>query len=322
MRTMRIRYYDEIADDYGVMLQGLSLLAFWGFWSRERIKLERKNNQYMSKEFGIYAIEGSELLGQAVMYEIPIETLEGCETIGGVAGVMSNPKYARAGAAKQLIERCHEIFADKGLRFSFLRTSRSLVAYNLYSKLGYETVTEHPIALKQVLRSRIAKGQKLKECTSPKEGEAMFELHQRYVKDLLGFIHRPPDFFSWRIRENIHPRKEDIVFVKNSANEILGYAVRNRKMDTMDVGEIVAPSEEDFNKLVNGLMNEHITQIVMWDILNPLTQNRLAKLGFKLFENTWGCTMALDLKGKLQRKEIMKLIGVPNRFNFLSGDGF
>jgi len=319
---MKIRYYDELSDDYGVLCKGLSLSAFWGVWSDKITKLERRLNPYLSKEFAIFAVEGKKIMGQVKMYEIPIETLEGREVVGGIAGVLSNPQYSRAGNVKLLMERSHEIFLEKGLRFSFLCTGRSLVGYNLYKKLDYEDIADHPIGVRCLPKKRRPKSKKLTKCKSYKEGKAMFELHQEYVKGLLGFIHRPPDFFTWRIKHKIHLDKGSIVFLRDRKKKMLGYAVKSKRNDVLYIDEIIAPAEKDFTQLLYGMLDKDVNEIVAWGIMNPTTQKRLAKLGFTIFDRTWGDTMALDLKGKLRRKDIKKLVGIPGRYNFFAMDGF
>jgi predicted acetyltransferase len=319
---MKIRYYDELTEDFDSIRNGLSIAAFWGFWTRERIELERKCNKQLAKEFAIYAIEGKTLLGQVSMYEFEIETTEGTEKIGGVAGVYSNPARARIGVSKKLMQRCHEIFREKGFRYSFLGTSKSLVAVNLYAKLGYDFIAYHPFGYKRLPNKRKKKAARLRKCTSYKQGKRMHELHSEYTKDCLGWIHRPPDFFTWRIKDRKHPPKENIVFARDTKGKIQGYAIKSRRMNILDVEEIVAPSERYFTQLIDGLSNEKMNYMVMWSVMNPLTSARLAKLGFEIFHETWAITMALDLEGKIRGKALMDLVGAPDRFNFLAYDGF
>jgi predicted acetyltransferase len=318
---MEIKFYDDVKDDYGVTIEGLSAAAFWGFWSRERIEVERKYNPFHSKEFAIYAIEGDELIGQVKLYEFPIETTEGLETIGGIGGVLTHPAFSRRGTAKKLMERTHEIFLEKGIRFSFLRTSRSIVAFDLYAKLGYEIVSGAPFAIKRLPKNR-KKEPKLNNCTSYKQGEGMSKVFDMYVDGLLGWVRRPRDFFTWRIREKLYSKKNDIVLVKNQDDEIQGYAFKSKREDIMEIYEIAALSQDDFSRLCKGLMTKGTNSMLMWEISNPIIRKGLAKLGFTIFEDTWICHMAVDLKRGIRGEGIKALVGVPQRFNFMACDGY
>lgn len=317
---MEIRMYDEVKDDYGVTMQGLSASAFWGYWTRERIELDRKYHPFHSKEFAIYAVEGDELIGQVKLYEFPIETSEGREIVGGIGGVLSHPAHARKGTASKLMERTHEMFIEKGIRYSFLRTANSLVAYGLYVKLGYDFIASLPYAIKNLPKSR-KKAPKLESCTSHKQGEEMSKVFDEYVDGLLGWVHRPKDFFSWRIRQDIISKNE-IAFIKGKDNNVQGYALKTKRNDIMEVIEIAALSEDAFKMLCDGLMAKGVNSIAFYELHNPISIKRLAKLGFTVFKDSWSCNMAVDLKGRIKGDKLRALVGAPDRFNFMGCDSY
>jgi predicted acetyltransferase len=317
---MEIKLYDEVKDDYGVTIEGLSAAAFWGYWSRERIELERKHHPFHSKEFAIYALEDEEIIGQVKPYEFPIETTEGPETVGGIGGVLTHPLHARKGIARRLLEKTHEMYLEKGIRYSFLRTARSLVAYDFYTKLGYDFVAGMPYAIKDLPKKR-KKAPKLDSCTSYKQGEGMSEVFDSYVDGLLGWVHRPKDFFSWRIRESFIS-KDEIALVKGKDSKVQGYALKSKKNDIMEVVEIAAPSEDVFNKLCRGLVVKGTNSMIFWEIHNPVSMKRLVQLGFTIFKDSWGCNMAVDLKGGLKGEKLRALVGAPDRFNFMGCDSY
>lgn len=318
---MKIKLYDEVKDEYGLTIEGLSAAAFWGYWSRERIELERKYNPFHSKEFAIYALEGDEVIGQVKIYEFLIETTEGRETVGGIGGVLSHPAHARKGTARKLMERTHEMHLEKGIRYSFLRTANSLVAYDMYAKLGYDFIASVPHAIKSLPKTR-KKKPKLDSCTSYKQGEGMSEVFDRYVDGLLGWVHRPRDYFSWRIREKIFSKKNDIVLVEGKANDVQGYAMKGKRDDRIEVFEIAAPSEAIFTKLCKGLMVKGANSMIFWELHNPIAMKRLARLGFSVFKDSWSCNMAVDLKGRVKGDELRALVGAPERFNFMGCDSY
>jgi predicted acetyltransferase len=317
---MEIKLYDEVKDDYGVAIQGLSAAAFWGYSSRETIELERKHNPFHSEVFALYALEGDEIIGQVKPYEFPIETTEGPETVGGIGGVLTHPAHARKGTARKLMERTHELYREKGIRYSFLRTANSLVAYGLYVKLGYDFIAGVPFAIKNLSKTR-KKAFKLDRCTSYRQGEGMSSVFDSYVDGLLGWVRRPRDFFSWRIRKRFIS-KNDIAIVKGKYNEVQGYALKGKRDDRVEVLEIAAPSEDVFNKLCRGLVPKDANTMIFWELHNPVSMKRLAKLGFTVFTDSWSCNMAVDLKGGIKGDKLRALVGAPDRFNFMGGDSY
>ncbi len=81
--------------------------------------------------------------------DLATRTLDGTiEFAGGISGVATLPSHARRGISTALMERAHQYFREQGYRFSFLNTSRSLIAYAYYQKLGYLDVTEFPSSYK------------------------------------------------------------------------------------------------------------------------------------------------------------------------------
>ena len=97
------------------------------------------------------AIEKDKLAGFVGVMDIPTKTVEGVEWVGGIWCVATAPQFAHRGVCKSLMARAHEYFETNGYQFSFLYTSRTIIAYNLYRKLGYREVekyNEFPTAYK------------------------------------------------------------------------------------------------------------------------------------------------------------------------------
>jgi predicted acetyltransferase len=136
---MPIVRFDEITDYYEFMK--LMHSAFSWAESLERIRKMRRLDSRYRNPYGFALQEGKRLLGFVGTVDIPMRTLDGrVEIAGGIHSVSTDPEAARSGVATRLMEHSHRYFRRQGYRFSFLCTSRALVAHGLYEKLGYSDI--------------------------------------------------------------------------------------------------------------------------------------------------------------------------------------
>jgi GNAT superfamily N-acetyltransferase len=137
---MGIIAFDQIRDYYEFMK--LMHSAFGWAESLERIRKMRRLDPRYRNPYGFALQEGKRLLGFVGTVDVPMRTLEGrTEMVGGIHSVSTDPEVSRSGVATRLIEHSHRYFQELGYRFSFLCTSRSLVAHRLYEKLGYSDIS-------------------------------------------------------------------------------------------------------------------------------------------------------------------------------------
>ncbi len=114
--------------------------ALW--WPLDYRELEEiiEVDERLNGPVGFCALKNSRLAGFVGVLDIPTKTLSGGQKVGGIWGVATNPAFARQGVFKALMTRSHECFKSKSYPFSFLFTSRTLIAYDFYKKLGYKDV--------------------------------------------------------------------------------------------------------------------------------------------------------------------------------------
>jgi ribosomal protein S18 acetylase RimI-like enzyme len=136
----KIIFFDELKDDY----QFLRLMdsAFGFTWHPQDIIKRRKADERYKYPFGFCLMKGKTLAGFVGVMDIPVKTIDGkTEKVGGIHSVATHPMYIHQGIASVLMDVAHNHFQKLGYRFSFLCTSKSLVAYSLYEKLGYKDFT-------------------------------------------------------------------------------------------------------------------------------------------------------------------------------------
>lgn len=107
----------------------------------EYIAKRRKVDERYKYPYGFCLMKGKTLAGFAGVMDIPVKNLDGkIEKVGGIHCVATYPMFSRQGVARELFDVVHNHFQKLGYKFSFLFTSKSLVAFSLYEKLEYKDV--------------------------------------------------------------------------------------------------------------------------------------------------------------------------------------
>lgn len=189
---MTIVPYDELKDAAGFAL--LSDSAFGHPHTPEQIALRRRVDPRYRDPFGFALLEGKTLAGFLGVIDIKARTRSGSVVpCGGIHNVMTRPDYARRGIAVRLFEHVHDHFLSRGLLFSFLFTSRSLVAWRLYRKLGYQEMPLSGIQAPAAYQVRPARGRpaKLKHLTKPPYALAEKLFHDYWGRKRSTFVNDP-----------------------------------------------------------------------------------------------------------------------------------
>lgn len=163
---MRIVPYDEMNDPAGFAL--LSDSAFGYPHTPEQIAGRRKLDPRYRDPFGFAMMEGRAVVGFIGVLDVRARTRSGrVVPVGGIHNVMTRPDCARKGISAGLFERAHDHFLSRGCDFSFLFTSRSLVAWHLYRKLGY---LEMPLSVRKPPTAYLLRAAKGKPGRLPHRG--------------------------------------------------------------------------------------------------------------------------------------------------------
>jgi predicted acetyltransferase len=238
---MKIVTYRELEpkDEFMVLME----VAFWHpvapstFEKNINLDIRLKNGPV-----GFCAVENGRLVGFVGVMDIPTKTVEGTEEIaGGVHSVATNPRFAKRGICKILMDRAHHYFIEKKYNFSFLSTNRTIIAYALYKKMDYveiEKVNRFPIAYKVLARHKEEKPPETK--LNP---EKIYQIYQKFAKDRTGFVSRQKDF----VRLFSQMKRFD---EKKSIQKENGYALLTEMRDTFKVQELVSLDNRTYEKLL------------------------------------------------------------------------
>ncbi len=149
---MKIIPYRELPKKEDLL--PLMCIAFnWPFVPEKFEEIASIDPRLKNSPIGFAAVENGKIVGFVGVMDLKTRNIKGeIEPAGGVWGVATFPSHVRKGIATSLLKKSHQYFNQKGYRFAFLFTASSMIAYNLYKKLGYKNAKEFPSAYKLIKR--------------------------------------------------------------------------------------------------------------------------------------------------------------------------
>jgi predicted acetyltransferase len=269
--------------------------AFW--WPLSPSQLDKIINldiRLKNSPVGFCAVEDSNLAGFVGVMDIPTRIVSGNEeTVGGIWCVATNPRFAKRGISKTLMDKAHQYFQEKKYHFSFLTTSRTIIAYAIYVKMGYvevEKVNLYPEAYKVFNEVK----PELKSETGL-DSAKIFNIYQESVRDKTGFVVRQNDFLAVSSERKRFDEKKSIQ-IEN------GYALVGGPREVSRIMELVSLDEQTYHKLLDQV--ESITPNGVIDRM--ITDEKLLEIyksrGYRIEEGDHGVVMVKKL-GKFNFEE-------------------
>ncbi len=295
---MEIVHFDEVDESE---MTELMLACFNHAYSKDHLKEMIQSDGRMPGWGGeLYAKEDGRILGcVGILY--PKAKLSGeVRKVGGIRNVCSRPSRSRRGVIKKLMERAHETMHEE-VDLSFLMTSKSGVAYNLYQKLGYETIHVPPRAYK-----RVEDQQSDIEFKDQVDSEYVRWLYNTSVEDLSGLAVREEDY--WKMAKARGWPDNDNVKIAYRNGKKIGYAMYESSRNSLSVKEFAAEGD-NLKTLLKGLESLSDKDYVVLSYVNPSYRGFLQKAGYSWHQDLWYRVMVKDLRNgpnekiKLQNKE-------------------
>jgi predicted acetyltransferase len=301
---MRILEYDEV-DEQQVL--ELNLTCFGWFLTPKQVKTIRKVDKHVPDYFSLYAVEKEEILSQVGVVTVDTQTKHGVEEVGHIWGVCTKPSAARKGSAKKLMEETHARLLTDDIKYSFLGTGKSLVAYNLYRQLGYVDFVDLNWGMKRC--KPIKQSDIDVTFASDTKDESFADLFTKYSNGLLGFVHRPKNFLQVRKAWSWMPISMSGIFRKGKKH--IGYVLGSREGKVVRIRELCCPRIEDTKRCIEALeikfKPKYMT--VSWMSRSCITKEFI-KSGFKRIDESWGAFMIKDLEGKHKIDQIQSAYGI------------
>jgi GNAT superfamily N-acetyltransferase len=308
VRFLKIVTYDEV-DPEQVSL--LYLICFATHMSPEDVELLRRFDKRTSDYYGIYALDDSGCpVSQVLVLHIETKTRDGIEKVAGIAAVGTLPGHARRGLSTALMKRAHELTRDRGMRISILLTSASLVAYDMYTKLGYSTIAAFDRGIKRVTTIKTRKGHALQLGRFKlNDAEPLDKAFALQTEGSLGFVCRQPKFLVMKVKT--HQASPERIKVASIGRRIVGYARVDSSEDYAEIQELVAINQSTRLDILGAIERQPKAK---WLVCSGLCDRRLSSLyasqGFRIYEPGWGRVMATSVDGSLSSGEIAELYGV------------
>lgn len=192
---------------------------------------------------GFCAVQDGKLIGFVGVMDIPTRTAQGeIEFVGEIYCVATNPAFARQGISRTLLDMAHIYFHSQKYLFSFLCTSRTIIAYALYRKLGYvevDAINQYPAVYKTINKTETIR------LASPThiDPQKIFQIYNRFAKDKIGYTVRQKDFFT------IFARRKRFDEQKTVLKEN-GYALLTEELNVIKVQELVALDPSTYYELI------------------------------------------------------------------------
>lgn len=317
---LKIVTYDEIDPEQANLLD---FVCFGFTASVDRTKLIRKLDTSFADYFSLYALnDEGQAVSQVGVLHLDTQTAEGPEKIGGIWGVATLPGYARQGFSTAVMKRAHELIREHGMRISMLLTGADLVAYGMYSKLGYSTLATFQRGIKRLTPRRGKKSALRLRKFSGKDSNPLDRIFNSENKNALGFVRRPIGFMAMKLKtQQITPEK---IKVATSKGVPVGYLRYETEADTVTIRELVGL---DDSNLEAALLEFEIQSKARWAYARGICDRRLTKVlekaGYRLYQPDYGLVMAASVDGSLTAQAMSNLYGAnEGRFVLSSLDAF
>ncbi len=251
---MRIVPFDDLTDRQHADRALLSLAAFGV--AVPRTLVEKRRRVFPEPEYvSLHAVDRDRVVGQLSVVRFPYAFREGIETVAGLAALSTHPGRARTGIARSLLAEAHAREEGAGIRHVTLWTNASWGAYRLYQELGYRDVYSSPWAVRPPRpagdRPARVRGAISVRPGRPRDAGFLEELHQRFVRDRLGF-RRAPGRLRLQIRlGELSPPRDLLVAVRD--RKPVGYAHLSRTPFRTICDEVVAESPAVRRALVDAV---------------------------------------------------------------------
>ncbi len=204
-----------------------------------------------SDYWGVYGIDGDQLLARVEAMDLPFTGREGTQTVVGIAGVVTRPPSLGRGWARALLREVHRRAEAGGARWSFLWTHRSWAAHRLYESLGYQDACSLPYAYRRVPRAgphRAAAGYRT-SLAGPKDAALLERLFDGASRGRLGFVRRPPSHD--RVRVRLGWRRWDRYRILRARSRPVGYAyISDDRPESLTVNEVAVVAPEHRSAMV------------------------------------------------------------------------
>lgn len=243
---------------------------------------------------GFCGLLDGQLVGFVGVMEIPTRDRHGqVELVGGIWAVTTRPSYQRQGVGRKLLAAAEDYLRSRGHRFSFLTTSRSIVAHAWYESVGYRdlSLVDGYAQLYRILpRKSEAPRLKPKSKLAPPEQRQVVANFARAMRSRCGFVYRS---------QNRLPYLERMTAYDPANSEVtpLGHVLASRQFGSSRVIEIVAENKKTYRELVKSLEARTREGVYLTFVFDPAAADVLVQSRYTCDRGAYNVVMAKPLAG-------------------------
>ncbi len=247
----------------------------------------RADSRLRNSPVGYAALINKQVAGFVGVMDIQTRTLhEAEETVGGIWGVVTHPVHARKGIFKALMQKSHDYFREQGYRFSFLYTSKILIAHAFYRRLGYNDTVIYSSAYKTVKDMKKTARRPGKK--SKLDWDKVSDLYNRVTRNFTGFVIRDKQYRRMlETRKKIQPAKS-IVTDK-------GYALLRENEGNTYVRELMTLTRKEKSKLILQIEKKTAKTVIDEKVVDKDTLNAYQSQGYKIMRQGYDVLMSKQL---------------------------
>lgn len=282
---MKILTYQELKEK-DTLLPLMEQAFGWPFDAKEFDRNIRIDPRLRESCVGLCAFDGETVVGYVGIMDLATKTLNGTvEKAGGIYGVATLPGHTRQGICRTLLDRAHKYLTEKDYRFSFLTTSPTIVAYDLYTKLGYFDVASFPGAYKTIVAR---KNKEKPQCRTRLDFGKMLEIYNKYVKHKTGLVVRDEAYMKMLAKTLKISAKECVITDR-------GYVVFKKEMKHLRIRELAAYDEKEIHRLIRVIENTAENLVYARDVIDPNLQRIYRSHGYSVLQSGHGVIMVKEL---------------------------
>ncbi|KPL05493.1 MAG: hypothetical protein AMJ73_00410 [candidate division Zixibacteria bacterium SM1_73] len=240
---MDIITYRELEPKDEIMML-MDLAFWWPISPKDFEELINMDARLKNSPVGFCGVKDGRLAGYVGVMDIPTKTIKGeIEIVGGIWAVATNPDFSRQGICKSLMETAHDYFRKQKYRFSFLCTTRTIIAYGIYDKLEYKEVeyVNRFAGVSKVLDKSEPVDIKAETMLNP---EKIYQIYEKFVENKTGFAARQKDFVNLFTKRKSFDEQKSILKEK-------GYALLREARDVIKVQDLVALDDATYGELID-----------------------------------------------------------------------
>ena len=234
-------------------------------------------------------MQEGQLAGYVGVMDIPTKTVSGKkEIIGGIWAVATNPGFAKQGICKTLMEKAHEYFRSQNYRFSFLCTGRTIIAYAIYKKMGYEeveAVNQLRAVYKVLDRPEFHQANVFVSLDPGK----VYRIYEKFTEGKTGFVIRQKDFVTMYAKRKRFDDKKSILKPD-------GYALLSESQNVIKVRDMAALHYDTYGKLIDEIEQLAQSGVIDGSVADKTLLELYQSKGYRVQKGHHGVLMVKNLK--------------------------